>query len=369
VKSKLFFLLIFIVCLLSSCKVYRFFVRNFAEIDDYKFFPEHKIERSSQPFHFFYSEKLNAAGKIKVKGFDGKISSLDSILNASPTVAFLIIRRDTILYENYWDNYTDSTWVASFSMAKSFTAALIGIAIAEGKIKSVDEPITNYIPEMKDTAFHHVTIHHLLQMTSGIKFTERYYNPFSDAAKFYYGTNIRRFIKNMKVIYPPGTHWEYKSGNPQLLGLIIERATGKTVSEYLEEKIWKPMGAEWNASWSTDRKNNGIERTFCCLNATALDFAKFGRLYLNDGNWNGNQLVPAQWVADCTTPDTTNGGVKFYKYQWWLNQGITGSYGCDGLLGQRIFVYPEKKIVIVRLGKGDRNQNYFKLFGEIVRQL
>ncbi|GDX52585.1 hypothetical protein LBMAG27_16320 [Bacteroidota bacterium] len=367
--KKSLFLFLICCCIFSSCKVYRFFVRNFANITDYKFFTEHSISHSTEPFYFFYSNKINAPGNLRVKGFDGDSATLDNVLEQSPSVAFLIIRRDTILYEKYWDKYTDSSWVASFSMAKSFTSALIGIAIHEGFIKSVDEPITNYIPEIKDTAFKKVKIEHLLQMTSGIKFTERYYNPFSDAAKFYYGTNLRSAIENMKIEYVPGTKFEYKSGNPQLLGLIIERATKKTVTEYLQEKIWQPIGAEFDASWSTDRKNNGLEKTFCCLNAAARDYAKFGRLYLKDGNWNGVRVVPQEWVKESTTPTLTEGGVNFYKYQWWINRSSTHDFSCDGLLGQRIFVYPEKQIIIVRLGKNDRNQNYFKLFGQLIHLL
>ena len=173
----------------------------------------------------------------------------------------------------------------------------------------------------------------------------------------------------MKIEYAPGTKFEYKSGNPQLLGLIIERATKKTVTEYLQEKIWQPIGAEFHASWSTDRKNNGLEKTFCCINAAARDFAKFGRLYLKNGNWNGVQVVPEAWVNESTSPTLTEGGVNFYKYQWWINRSSAHDFSCDGLLGQRIFVYPEKQIIIVRLGKSDRHQNYFQLFGLLIHLL
>ena len=367
--KKLFALLIISLTIFSSCKVYRFFFRNFANITDYKFFPEHQLTHSSAPFHFNYSENLNASGNLRVKGFAGESASLESVLEQSATVAFLIVRRDTILYEKYWDKYNDSSWVASFSMAKSYISALIGIAIHEGLIKSVNESITNYIPEIKDTALRHVTIRHLLQMTSGIKFTERYFNPFSDAAKFYYGTNLRRSIEHIKLEVEPGTRFQYSSGNPQLLGLILERATKKTVTQYLQEKIWQPIGAEFDASWSTDRKKNGLEKTFCCLNAAARDYAKFGRLYLNDGMWNGVQVIPESWVDESVSPDLSAGGVSYYKYQWWLNRCSSFDFSCDGLLGQRIFVYPEKEIIIVRLGKNDRHQNYFKLFGELIEKL
>ncbi len=364
--KKIFAALLICITLFSSCKVYRFFVRNFANITDYKFFPEHSLSHSTQPFHFYSSQKHNAPGSFRIKGFENDTATLDNILEASSTVAFLIIRHDTILYEKYFDKYNDSSWVASFSMAKSFTSALIGIAIHEGFIKSVDEPIGNYIPEIKDEALKKVTIKQVLQMTSGVKFSEGYYSPFSDAAKFYYGMNLRKSIENMKLEYEPGTKFEYKSGNSQLLGLIIERATKKTVTEYLQEKIWQPIGTEYNASWSTDRKRNGLEKTFCGLNATAIDFAKFGRLYLNKGNWNGTQVVPESWVKESVTPEEKEGSVKYYKYQWWLNQSSANDFSCWGLLGQHIMVFPDKQVIIVRLGKNERKQNYFKLFGELI---
>ena len=149
----------------------------------------------------------------------------------------------------------------------------------------------------------------------------------------------------------PGKKFEYRSINTQLLGLILERATHMTLSGYLEKKIWQPLGMEFDATWSIDKKKNGMEKAFCCINATARDFARFGRLYLNGGNWNGKQVVPAEWVALSTQPNKEPGGASFYNRQWWI-ASPTGDFAALGHLGQFIYVSPAKKLIIVRLGNG-----------------
>jgi CubicO group peptidase (beta-lactamase class C family) len=247
-------------------------------------------------------------------------------------------------------------------MAKSVTSILIGCAIDEGFIKSVDEPITNYIPELNEKGFDKVTIRHLLQMTSGIEFKESYSNPFGDAASFYYGRNLRKKISKMEMKTEPGTQFEYISGNTQLLGLVLERALhGKSVTQYLQEKLWTPLGMEYDASWSIDRKKDGLEKTFCCLNACARDYARIGRLYLNKGNWNGKQIVSQKWVEESTKLDTTAGSASFYQFQWWLPApGV--DFMAEGILGQFIYVNPSKDLIIVRLGKKEGEANWWSVF-------
>lgn len=348
-------ILSFIVLTLSSCKIGRFVYYNFADIDDHKIFPYRTIENDSAVFHFPVAEKGKVPKKITLNEKD---YPFEDYLKDNKTVAFLIIRNDTIQYENYWSKYDESSIVASFSMAKSVTSILIGCAIDEGVIQSVNEPITNYIPELKESGFEKVTIEHLLQMTSGLKFNEGYYNPFGDVATFYYGTNLRKAIKKMKLKQEPGEEFEYLSGSTELLGLVLERALkDKTISEYLEEKLWKPLGMEFDATWSLDRKENGLEKTFCCLNARARDFAKIGRLYQHKGNWNGKQIVSEEWVSRSTEIDSTNGSVARYQYQWWL-PSKKGDFMAKGILGQYIYVYPEKNLVIVRLGKSEGNADW-----------
>ncbi|MFM2386770.1 MAG: hypothetical protein RL660_1527 [Bacteroidota bacterium] len=337
VKSILATLLV--LCL-SSCKVGRFVIYNFANITDYKKFPSRPLEKASAPFKY-PEASTNRAFEVQ--------ANLDSVLDKSSTVAFLVIRNDSIITERYYDKYQRESIVASFSMAKSVTSMLIGCALQDGLITSVQDPITKYLPELKDNGFDAVTIEHVLQMTSGLKYQENYYSPFSHAAAHYYGMGLRKKCSKLKLKNTPGKQWDYVSGNTQLLGLLLDRVlNGKTVTQYAQEKLWTPLGMEYDASWSTDQKRNAIEKTFCCLNARARDFAKLGSLYLHNGNWQGKQLIPQQWVNASTVADTTRGGSKWYKYQWWLNG--TSDYFMDGYRGQFVYVCPEKNMVVVRLG-------------------
>jgi CubicO group peptidase (beta-lactamase class C family) len=340
----------------SSCLIGRFAWYNFSGITDYKIFPSRPLPASPTPFHFHQASGASRLGNAR--------TLIDSLTTHTPTVALLIIRHDTLLYEGYFRNYQASSTVASFSVAKSFTSALIGIAISEGKIKSVEDKLVDYVPELKYTpGFERITLLHLLQMTSGIKSSEGYYSPFSMAAKTYYGRNLRTIIAHLKIAYAPGTRFSYQSINTQLLGLVLERATKQHITDYLKEKIWIPMGAEFEGSWSIDKKKNGLEKTFCCLNLKARDYAKFGRLYLHKGNWNGQQLVPASWVETSTRIDTTQGSAWYYQYQWWITHPKEANFTANGLHGQFIYVNPRRNLVIVRLGKSTgKGMNWHRTF-------
>ena len=354
----LLFLCLAILC--SSCLVGRFAWYNFSGITDYKIFPARKLEKSSQPFLFTDAIKTGRIGKVSV-------NKLDSVVKNNNTVAFLVIRNDSVLFERYYQGYEAESTVASFSMAKSYTSALIGAAVADGFIKSIDEPMTNYVTELKSKkGFDQVTIRHLLLMTSGIKSSESYYNPFGQAARLYYGRNLRNYIKRLEMDYQPGTRFAYRSVNTQLLGLIVERATKRTITDYMNDRIWKYLGTQYEADWSIDKKKNGLEKTFCCINARARDFAKFGRLFLHQGNWNGTQVLPSEWVQESTTSSTDFGAAKFYKYQWWLTQR---GYEANGLHGQFIFVCPEKNLVVVRLGKSEGKLNWENFFDQLAEKI
>lgn len=349
-----------ICCLLccSSCHVGRFFIYNFADIKDNKKFPAHSVAKGATEFHFTPAENSHGDSAIvklpKEITIKNKRYSLEEYLEHTKTVAFLVIRNDSLYYEKYFYNYNQNSIVPSFSAAKSFVSALTGIAIGEGYIKSVHQPITDYLTELDKAKFGKVTIEHLLEMRSGLAFNEGYLNPFGDVAKYYYGTNLKKYVSKIKVKEAPGQHFEYISLNTQLLGMIVSRATGKTLAAYLQEKIWQPLQMESDASWSIDSRKGQTEKAFCCLNAIARDFAKFGRLYLNGGQWNGKQIVPADWVKRSVSADSSeNGGI--YSYQWWHNRpkgaGATSDFMAVGLLGQYIYVHPQSKLIIVRLGK------------------
>lgn len=361
--KRFLFLSVFITIVLSSCQLGRFVFYNFADIKDYKVFPKRDLKASSTPFTFFTATKPNFPTSLLNENKE-KVD-FEKMLEGSKTVAFLIIKNDSIQFEKYYKGYDDASIVPSFSMSKSITSALIGCAIDDSLIKSVDEPITNYIPEMKKNGFDKVTIKHVLQMTSGLKFNEGYFNPFGHVAAFYYGRHLEKQCTKLKLKKEPGTEFEYKSGNTQLLGLILARALKtKTVTQYLQEKIWTPLNMEYDASWSIDKKKNGLEKTFCCINARARDFAKFGRLYLNKGNWDGKQLISKDWVANSTKIDTTAGSAAYYQYQWWI-PSRKGDFMAIGILGQYVYVNPAKNLIIVRLGKKEGGVNWWSTMTKI----
>ena len=344
-------LILIIVSLFSSCHVVRFFIWNFADIHDYKKFPKTEMPEKGQPFVFFTADKnakarLPSQVKVKHKKYD-----FHGFLEKTKTVAFIVIRNDTVLSEEYLKGYSQSSIVPSFSMSKSFVSMLLGIAIDEGAIKDVHEPITKYLPQLTNPGFDKITIENLLDMQSGIKFNEGYINPFGDVAKFYYGVNLKKYITKLKIDIEPGKDFEYRSVNTQLLGMIVERAVHKSLADYMEEKVWRYIGPEYDASWSVDSRRDNEIKAFCCFNARPRDFAKIGRLYLQNGNWNGQQVVPESWVKKslAVSMDKNDG---IYSYQWWHTQGgKSPDFFAQGLLGQFIYVYPEKHIIIVRLGK------------------
>lgn len=379
----------------------RFFVWNFADVNDHKKFQKIDIQNAGGPFQFLEDTHLDAIELPDSLQKGKKAYAFEKALDKSGTVAFMVIRNDSILYEKYFDNREEESIHPSFSMSKSVTSMLIGIAINEGKIKSVDEPITNYLPELPNgEGFEKITIEHLLDMRSGIKFNEGYFNPFGDVARFYYGRNIKKYVSKLKIEQKPDKSFQYKSIDTQLLGLIVENATKQPIAQYLEEKIWKPLEMEYDASWSIDSKKHQTVKAFCCLNARARDFAKLGRLYLNKGNWDGKQVVPESWVKQSTTFDEPK-NLFLYSYQWWHNYNIeikTDStklpelyaekeltiikdgeksrenvifspypdFYAEGILGQFIYVHPEKNMIIVRLGKKYGGVKWSSLFKDIV---
>jgi CubicO group peptidase (beta-lactamase class C family) len=297
--------------------------------------------------------------------------SFDKFLENHETVAFLIIRNDTILYENYFDSYADSAIIPSFSLSKSFVSALVGIAVGEGFIKNTNQPITDFIPELKqnDPRFEKITLEDLLNMRSGIRFDEGYSNPFADMAKYYYGLNLKNYVSQLKIESPPNEKYNYISVNVLLLGMAVENATGKKLSQYLQEKIWQPLGMEFDASWSVDSKKDNQIKAFCCINARTTDFAKFGRLYRNYGRHNGKQIIPENWVRKTMTVinDSRDSQNYSYTYNWRVKDD--GAIFAKGVLGQYIYVFPQKNIIIVRLGKKTDGINWPYFMEKICEKL
>jgi CubicO group peptidase (beta-lactamase class C family) len=350
-----------------------------SDYKDLERFPARTIHNAPPTFRFNelpaanpYSSQIEAIGNRSTNG------SLVDYLEASGTTAFLVIHDDELVYEKYSNGYNERSLNTSFSMAKSFASALVGIAIDEGHIKSVDEPITNYIPELleKDKRFRSISIRHLLTMTSGIKYEEGGDLPWSDDAddtKTYYATDLRELALNCQIEGKPGEYFEYNNYNPLLVGLILERATGMPVSHYMEAKLWKPAGMEADASWSLDSKEDGFEKMESGVNARARDFARFGMLFAKEGNVRGKQLISRGWVKESTRADTNTDPSLDYQYFWWVNTPDgKNHFSAQGNYGQYIYVAPEKDLVIVRLGKeeGEKGYGYWTdLFDELSTKL
>ncbi len=359
-----------ILLTLSSCSVGRFFLYNFADTRDNRKFPSRPLPASTTPFTYPDSRQQLSPGPVT---HEGSTLPFEQFLQAHRTVAFLIIKHDSVAYEHYFNGYDRSRVHPSFSMAKSITGILIGCAIADGYIRDIQQPVTDFIPEMRKNGWDRVTVEHVLQMTSGMDFNESYVNPFGPTAKFYYGRRLYKHIFNLKLKRQPGERFEYVSGGSQILGSILERAirskgdSTRTVTAYLNEKLWSPLGMEYPASWSIDRKHGGLEKTFCCVNAPARDFAKLGSLYLHKGGWQGQQLVPLDWAQSSTHASNTQGSAPFYQYQWWLTDS-DGAFMAQGIMGQYVYVDPSRELVIVRLGSNYGGVEWLQVFQNIARE-
>ncbi len=276
--------------------------------------------------------------------------------------AFLVIKNNRIFFEKYWENYSDSSYTNSFSMAKSITGILTGIAIDKGFITSVNDAVAKYLPQYKHQPG--LTIKHLLTMSSGIDFGESYQDPLGFMAKAYYGSDIKKLtLSKTGFIDEPGTVFKYQGGNTLLLSFIIEQTSGMSLSDFASKYLWRKIGAKHDALWSLD-KENGLEKAYCCFYSNARDFARIGRLFMQNGSMYGNTVVSGQYVQQSVTPadylkDAQNEPVTYYGYQWWIGQYKNFDfYFMRGILGQYVICIPEKKLIIVRLGK-QRAKTYF----------
>jgi CubicO group peptidase (beta-lactamase class C family) len=383
---RYFFCCSIIVALLPSCYVARAFkFRNF-KLTDHERLPSQPLRPAAVSYQFF-----NATTAPEYERFR---SYLDTNLTGTYTAAFLVIRNDSIIYERYFDGFSQNSLLPSFSVAKSFVSTLIAIAIDEGKITSVNDPITKYLPELSkhDKNFSRITLQHLLDMRSGLEFNEGSYGLKDDAIRLGFRPNLRRHALKVKIKKEPGGKFEYQSINTELLALALEKATGKKIVSYLEDKLWQPMGAEYKATWNVDSKKHKQEIAFAGLNATARDFAKLGRLYLNDGYWQNKQLLQAHWVKAVNNSDSMS-RAEGYKNQFWSKysyrffkdsteavafrnskshassvQKTSGYYRvayrsnaflAEGILNQYVYINPDNHVIIVRLGHNWNHRNFY----------
>ena len=274
--------------------------------------------------------------------------TLRKTLAMTETVAFLVVKNDEIVYEQYWDGYSDTSHSNSFSMAKSITTLLAQKAIQEGYIQSWDDKVSDYLPGMEGPFANELQLKHLSTMTAGLQWNEHYTNPFDITARAYYGSNIKETMFDYApVVTKPGSEFHYQSGAPQLLGLVISKATGKTVSDYAAETLWKSIGAEETAYWHLD-KEGGHELTYCCFNSNARDFARYGKLLINHGKWNGQAIIDSSFLYTATNSAASpNYGWSFWVY----DEKVNHVFYMRGIHGQYVIVIPEKDLVICRLGR------------------
>lgn len=330
---------------------------NFARLPE--IFPSRVMAASTTPYQF-PPYRGATMGLPEHFTFDGRPVARDAFLAQTDTAALIVLKDGAVAYENYWlSGGQDVPWL-SMSVAKSFLSAAIGIAVAEGHIESIDQPITDYVPELSQSAYGGVRIKDVLQMSSGARWNEDYSDINSDINRLgriiALGGTLDDFVAGIARAEPPGTRLHYNSADTQALGMLLARATGRTVTDYMAQKLWQPLGMQSNGYWLTDEQD--MEMVFFGLNATARDYAKLGELYRKEGVWRGQQIVPRDWVRASVTPDApylhygASGNAIFplgYGYQWWVLDGDQGEYSAVGVYNQFIYVNPAERLVIVKL--------------------
>ncbi len=270
------------------------------------------------------------------------------------TLAYLVIQNDSIVYEEYWDESNDTAWTNSFSMAKSVVSMAVGAAIQDGLLKDLDTPVANYLDFYDTDKNRSVTLRHLLTMSSGMNYGESYINPFGFVAKLNYGDDLDGLLAKYELREEPGKTFRYRGGDVQAMAMVMDNITGQKLSNYFADRVWSKIGARRDALWSLDSEN-GREKASCCFQSNARDFARLGKLMMQNGNWKGEQLIDSAFIARSIKPNGLNEwtGKKTdrYGYYWWImNRSGMKVFYARGILGQYIFCIPEKNIIAVRLG-------------------
>lgn len=336
--------------------------RSFLRMDRY--FLSKNLAKSNHPFVFPSKEDIELPVKfMHSEGFYNTNEFLDSTY----TQGLLVLKNDTIVYENYWRGQKPNTAHISWSMAKSYISLLFGIAIEEEYIGDLNLTVDHYLPELKGSGYEGVKIKDVLEMSSGVKFDETYSDPNSDISRwfgsFVKGESQNDFAGSLVNERKAGTYNQYVSINTHVLGMILVKATGRSITDYMQEKIWTPLACEFDGYWLSDK--DGMEMALGGLNACLRDYAKLGQLYLHKGKWGGKQIVPSHWIDESTTPsaehlqadskNSSSPGIG-YAYQWWIPDGDDGEILAIGVFNQYIYINPTTHTVIV---KNSANKKYY----------
>ncbi len=318
-------------------------------------FPSRTVQRGEEVFEFSRGTyTLPASFLYEGRSFDSEV-----FLEDTATVGLLVVQDDRILLERYQRGHSAAGRHIAWSVSKSVVSALFGIAVAEGHVRDIMQPVTDYLPELEGSGYDGVPIKHVLQMSSGVRFNEDYGDPFSDINRMgramAMGSTLLEFAATLTREREPGTVQHYVSIDTQVLGTILVRATGQSLASLTSEKLWRPLGMESDAYWMLD--GAGMEMAFGGLNGSLRDYSRFGRLYLNGGSWNGRQIVPEAWVNASITPDAAHlmpgpkpntSNQMGYGYQWWIPAQPDGDFMALGVYNQMIYVDPRNRLVIVK---------------------
>jgi CubicO group peptidase (beta-lactamase class C family) len=319
------------------------------------FFSTAKVRASGRPSELAQGPQGDLPASFE---FRGTRIDAASFLDVTDTTGLIVIKDDKIVFERYFRGTDTHTRTIAWSVSKAFVSALIGIAVGEGKIHSINDPVTQYAPGLAGSGYDGVRIKDVLQMSSGARWNEDNSNPHSDVARFGHavalGQSLDAFAETLPREHPPGTYLRYNSMDTQVLGMVLRRATGMSLSAYLSTRLWQPLGMQDDAYYLTDR--DGVEFAAGGLNATLRDYARLGLLYAHDGNWQGVQIVSPEWVRASVTPDApqlmpgrraSSTEIWGYGYHWWVPD-LHGDYVAVGIFNQFIYVNPAERLVIVK---------------------
>ena len=312
---------------------------NTAFISDYEYFDNKEI-RSTNPKPWALHKQYNTIQES---------DELKELNDERKTKSFLVIKNDSILFEKYYDGHKQTDISNSFSVVKSIVTSMMGKAIMEGKIKSLNQPVSDFFEEYNDGIASELTVGDLASMSSGMKWSEKYYSVINITSESYFTDDLRSVILRQEIENKPGQAFRYSSGDTQLLAMVIEKATGTSLSDYLSQKFWGPMGAETLALWQIDSKESEMEKAYCCIAATARDFARFGKLYIDKGKWGDTEILDSSFVELSLKPVFDDS--PFYGYGWWLYE-YEGKkvFTMNGHQGQFVISFPDENIIIVRQG-------------------